>query len=137
MLSFTLIKSRKTLKTGTFLTRSSSCNKKVLSILIMLSFTLMKSQKVLEVLELRILRILNPRKLKITYSIKTNSNMLDSTKRFLKHYLVFDCKEAWTSFKFKIFLLNSQVYSCGWCCWRSFVNFTKVVPLRILHGYCL
>ena len=57
----------------------------------MLSFTTVKSLKVLEVLQLH---FLNPRKLKITYGIKANSNMLDSKKKFLKHYLVFDWKEA-------------------------------------------
>ena len=85
---------------GTFLMQSSSCNNKVLRFIVMLSFTIIKSRKVLEDLELR---FLNPRKLKITYGIKANLNMLDSRKNFLKHYLVFDCKEAWTSFKFKNF----------------------------------
>ena len=80
--------------------RSSSCNNKLLSFIIMLSFTIIKSRKNLEDLELR---FLNSRKLKITYSIHTNSNILDSAKKFLKHYLVFDCKEAWTSFKFRSF----------------------------------
>ena len=57
----------------------------------MLSFMLIKSRKVLEDLELH---FLNPRKLKTMYSIKTNLNILDSTKKFLKHYLVFNCKLA-------------------------------------------
>ena len=61
----------------------------------MLSFTLM---------------LLKSQKTQNSYSMKTNWIMLDSTKKFLEHYLFFDRKEALTSFKLKFFIKFSSFF---------------------------